>query len=118
MDDIRLRRPALWSAGASEARPHFGSLGVGFRPAKAPSPPRSAGALQNAPVSPILRTPLYGLRQSSGAVARPVGRSALASDADRPHGACERKAAEGCRSPKRCRVGWPGLVTSHATARG
>ena len=28
MDDIRLRRPALWSAGASEARPRFGSLGL------------------------------------------------------------------------------------------
>jgi len=27
-------------------------------PAKAPSPLRSAGALQKAPVSPILRTPL------------------------------------------------------------
>src|SRR6266700_3195496 len=35
MGDIRLRRPALWSAGASEARPRFGSLDVGrFRPAK------------------------------------------------------------------------------------
>ena len=28
MGDIRLRRPALWSAGASEARPRFGSLGL------------------------------------------------------------------------------------------
>jgi len=31
MGDIRQGRPALWSAGASEARPRFGSLGVGFR---------------------------------------------------------------------------------------
>ena len=49
MGAIRLRRPAIWSAaclrrgfgrqGANEARLRFGSLGVGFRPAKAPSPP-------------------------------------------------------------------------------
>ena len=58
MDDIRLRRPALWSAGASEVRPRFGSLGVGFRRAKAPSPLRPAGALQRSCVSPIVRTPL------------------------------------------------------------
>jgi hypothetical protein len=30
MDYIRLRRRPLWSAGASEARPRFGSLGVEF----------------------------------------------------------------------------------------
>ena len=32
MGYIRLRRWPLWSAGASEARPRFGSLGAAFRP--------------------------------------------------------------------------------------
>src|SRR6266513_987291 len=31
MGDIRLRRRQFWSAGASEARPRFGSLGTEFR---------------------------------------------------------------------------------------
>jgi len=58
MGDIRSRRQPPWSAGASEARSRFGSLRAGFQVRKAPSPLRSAGALQSSRVSPILRTPL------------------------------------------------------------
>ena len=62
MDDIRLRRPALWSAGASEARPRFGSLGPESRHSQsavaAALCQRFAGAFQKSRVSPILRTPL------------------------------------------------------------
>ena len=59
MGYIRLRRRQFWSAGASEARPRFGSLGLEFDTLKAPSPLRFAGALQKSRVSPILRTPLH-----------------------------------------------------------
>src|SRR5439155_26038016 len=62
MGYIRLRRRQFWSAGASEARPRFASLGPESGTVKAPSQLRFAGALQKSRVSPILRTLLYARR--------------------------------------------------------